>query len=96
MCGEQKDAYMFMINSVLSNTPLCRTESVLIFTGDSFFTQKMVKEFGFPNAHYLRYWFHLFDTQLVDMFGEKGNMLLRGDLIQMIKADSEEHFQKAL
>ena len=56
----------------------------------------MVKEFGFPNAHYLRDWFHLFDTGLVDIFGEKGNTLLRGDLIKMIKADSEEHFQKAL
>ena len=70
MCGERKDAYMFMINFVLCNTPLCRPESVLIFTGDGFFTQQMVKDFGFPSAHYLRDWFHLFDTGLVDIKGK--------------------------
>ena len=33
MGGEKKDAYMFMINFMLSNIPLPRPESVLIFTG---------------------------------------------------------------
>ena len=91
-----KDCCMFMINFVLSNTPLRCPESVLIFIGDSIFTQQMVKEFGFLNAHYLRDWFHLFDIRLVDIFGEKDNTSLRSYLIHMIKADPEGHFQKAL
>ena len=81
MCGEQKgrlQSYKFMIDFVLTNTPLCRADSVLIFTGDDgFFTQEMVKEVGFPNARYSRDWFHLFDSGLVDIFGETGNTLVK-------------------
>ena len=55
----------------------------------------MVKEFGFTNARYLRDWYHLFDSGLADIFGETANTLIKGDLVQMIKADSEEHFEKA-
>ena len=55
----------------------------------------MIKEFGFQKARYLRDWYHLFNSGLSDIFGEMGNTLIKGDLVQMIKADSEEHFEKA-
>ena len=42
ICGERKGDYMFVISFVLTNTPLCSADSVLIFTGDVFFTQEMV------------------------------------------------------
>ena len=95
MCGERKEAYMFMCNFILTNTPMRPASSVHIVTGDGFFNQTMIEEFGFINAKYLKDWFHLFDSGLVDIFGETGNTLVKGDLVQMIKADSEEHFEKA-
>ena len=95
MCGERKDAYAFMIKFVLANVPLRTACSVLIFSGDGFFTQAMVIQFGFINGRYLRDWFHLFDSGLVDIFGEVPLTLLKGDLVQMIRADSEDHFDKA-
>ena len=36
MCGERKEAYMFMCNFILNNTPMRPASSVNIVTGDGF------------------------------------------------------------
>ena len=53
----------------------------------------MIGEFGFDQAKYLKDWFHLFDTGLIS---DDAYKLLKGELIQMSKADSVEYFIKAL
>jgi len=96
MCGERKEAYMFMCNFIFKNTPMRPVSSVNNVTGDVFFNQNMIEEFGFINAKYLKDWFHLFDTGLKELFGEDTSKLLKGELIQMAKAPSRDYFDKVL
>ena len=48
----------------------------------------MICKFGFDQAKYLKDWFHMFDTGLKDTFCDDAYELLKGELIQMIKAES--------
>jgi len=96
MCGERKGAYLFLCQFITHHTPMRIPSSVSIVTGDGFFNQEMIGEFGFDQAKYLKDWFHLFDTGLKDTFSDDAYELLKGELIQVIKADSVEYFVKAL
>ena len=85
MCGERNDAYMFMCAFLLANTPGRPGSSVLVVSGDGFFSQSMVIELGFICACYLHDWFDLFDIGLSDRFGANYE-LIQTELSQMINA----------
>ena len=96
MCGEREDAYTFMCQFLLRNSPGRPAEDVNVVAGDGFFNQSMVHCFEFPNAKYLTGWFHLFQTGLTDRFSEYGYGLIQSELCQMIKSKSEGYFDAAL
>ena len=81
---------------MLENTPGRRADEVNVVSGDGFFDQNMAHKLGFPSAKFVADWHHLFKDGLDDYFGKQGCTLLKGSLTQMIKAKSEEHFNKAL
>ena len=54
MCGERLDAYSFMTQFLIANTPARPPESVDVFAGDGIFDQEVVHTLGFPNAAALR------------------------------------------
>ena len=55
----------------------------------------MVRDLGFPNARYLRDWYHLFNTGLQDMFGKVACGIIKHELSLMIRASSQSFFDKA-
>ena len=49
---------------------------VVAVTGDDFFNQEMIEEFGYANAKFITDWFHLFNSGLEQRFGKYCHQLL--------------------
>ena len=96
MCGEREEAYNFMCQFLLRNTQARPPEDVHAVSGDGFFSQRMVTDFGFSNAKYVADCFHLFETGLTDRFGEYRCGIIKSQLCRMIKVKTEWYFNSAL
>ena len=93
---EKKKAYAFLVQFLAKNTPKLKLEDVKVVSGDGFFNQAMIEEFGYVNAKFIADWYHLFDSGLDKLFGKACKKLLDGHLPQLIKAESEAHFEHVL
>ena len=93
---EKKKAYAFLVQFLAKNTPKLKLEDVKVISGDGFFDQAMIEEFGYVNARFIADWYHLFDSGLDKMFGKACKKLLDAHLPQLIKAESEAHFEHVL
>ena len=93
--AERSHACAFLVNFVFENAPGRRPEDVLVVSGDGFFTQANIEEMGFPSARLQRDWHHLFES-LEDLFGKEAHCVISGELSLMIRASSEDFFNKAL
>ena len=91
----QEDMYRFVANFLAEAAPGRLLSSVMVLEGDGFFDQEMIVNLGFTNARFVMDHFHLYispNPGLAKMFGKRGFELLKGHLIQMIQANSEEEF----
>ena len=92
MLSERALAYTFLVSFLFKHAPGRSPDQVLVVSGDGFFSQAMLRDPGFPNARYLRDWYHLFNTELQDMFGKVAFCMIKRELSLMIRASSESFF----
>eukprot|EP00956_Cyclotella_meneghiniana_P040909 scaffold208956_cov35-Cyclotella_meneghiniana.AAC.1 len=93
--GEKKETCKFVSDFLAKYTPGRPLSEVSIVAGDEFFNQEMIEYLGFVNAKYIKDHFHLFDSGLGKKFGVTGHNLLKNHLAIMIRAGTEEDFNKA-
>ena len=60
-----------------------------------FSSQTMIQDLGFPSAWHLRDWHHLFASGLQDLCGKSAYSVIQQELSQMIRARTEDYFDKA-
>jgi hypothetical protein len=96
MLAERTQAYTFVVEFLIKSAPGRTAEDVLVVSGDGFFSQKMIYDFGFTKARYLQDWHHLFASGLQDIFGKSIYEVIHEELSQMIRARSEKYFEEAL
>ncbi|KAL7544230.1 hypothetical protein ACHAWF_016691 [Thalassiosira exigua] len=93
LIGEREDMYAFVASFLSKHSPGRPLSSVLIVSGDNFFNEKKIHEFGFVNAHYFTDRWHLFDSGLREMFGQKCYDMLKSHLKAMIYAKTKCAFE---
>ena len=71
-------------------------DQVSVVAGDGFFDEDIISQIDFPNARFILDHFHLLDSGLKKIFGKVGYDLLKGHLIQMVKAPSQVEFDSTL
>ena len=99
LCGEKVDMYQFVAHFLSEFAPGRPLSEVDIVAGDGFFDQEMIVDFGFVNAIFIMDHFHLYvspNPGLAKIFGKAGYELLKGHLVQMIQANSQEDFESFL
>ena len=96
LCGERDDMYQFVADFLGESAPGRPLADVNIVSGDGLFDQDMVIELGFVNAKFFTDQWHLLDSGLSKKFGKSGYELLKGHLVRMVKADSEQEFEDTL
>ncbi len=60
-------------------------------SGDRFFNQQMIHDFGFTSAIFIIDHFRLIDSGLDDMFGAHGAKVMKDHLMSMIRAESKSN-----
>ena len=99
LCKEKVDMYKLVADFTADSAPGRPLSEVNVVAGDSFFDQDMIVEFGFVNASFIMDHFHLYISSnpgLAKIFGKAGYELLKGHLVSMIQANSEEDFDSVV
>ena len=96
LCGERHDTYKFIAKFLSESAPGRPLEEVSIVAGDGFFDQETIAEFGFVNARFITDRWHLLDSGLCKMFGDRAYGLLQGHLKRMVEATTEKDFEDIL
>ena len=99
LCGEKVDMYKLVADFLKDSAPGRPLSEVNVVAGDGFFDQDMIVEFGFVNATFIMDHFHLYISSnpgLAQIFGKAGYELLKGYLVNIIQAHSEEDFNSAV
>jgi len=96
LCGERDDMYKFVADFLGESAPGRPLTDVNIVSGDGLFDQDMVIELGFVNARFHADQWHLLDSGLSQKFGKAGYELLKGHLVKMVQANSEQEYNDIL
>ena len=89
--------YKFVTDFLADSAPGCPLSEVDVVAGDGFFDQDMIVEFGFVNATFIMDHFRLYvSSNLAKIFCKAGYKLLKGHLVKMIQANSEEEFDSVV
>ena len=96
MIEERTEAYSFLLDSCFQMCPNRKKDDVYIISGDGFFNQRLINNWGFNNARFIADYWHLFDSGLKDRFGNQNYFkILENNLRNMANAYSEERFNSA-
>ena len=96
LCGEREDMYQFACDFLGAASPKRPLSEVKVVAGDGFFYQDLVRRLGFCDACYVADQWHLLDSGLKFFLGSSGNELLRGHLVNLVKAQSKAEFDSTL
>jgi hypothetical protein len=101
LISEREDAYKFIINSTVemagNHRPL---DQIYCISGDDFFNQQSLLDWGCINAKYITDYWHLFERSLTERFGISILSLIKGKSRSMANAYNEDifnfHFDAAM
>ena len=96
LCGERVDMYGCLSKFMEDYSPGRPLSTVEVVSGDAFFDQDMVVLLGFVNAAFITDQHHLIDSGLDKKFGKGASGILKGHLIAMIRAPTENVFDTTL
>lgn len=96
VASEREEAYEFLLNFIVDNSPGRDKTKVYVLSGDGFFTQKMVHDWGFENTHFVNDHWHLFESVLPRRFPKKIYPLIADDLRRMAMSSTESEFDSIL
>ena len=90
MISERHDAYKFLINSCFEMCPGRTKSQVYIVSGDGFFCQDTLTNWGLSHAKFVCDYWHLFDSGLKDRFSPTYFNILLDNLKQMANSYDEQ------
>lgn len=64
VAAEKDNAYKFLVNFVLENSPGRDKSRVYVLSGDGFFSQEMIESWGLQSTHFIDDHWHLFQSTL--------------------------------
>ena len=94
VCGERFDTYKFVVSFIVRHCPGLVLSDVKMVSGDRFFNQQMIHDFGFTSAIFIIDHFHLIDSGLDDMFGVHGAKVMKDHLMSMIRVEPKSNFDE--
>ena len=94
--SERVDAYKFLVQSTIDMGQNIRNkEDIYCVSGDGFFDDNSLKQWGLSNAKFITDHWHLFESSsLSKSFGEYYYNIIQGDLRQMSYSNTEDMFKK--
>jgi hypothetical protein len=93
LISEREDAYKFIINSTIEMAGFHRPhDQIYCISGDGFFNQQSLEEWGCVNAKYITDYWHLFEKSLKERFGISILSLINDNLRSMANAYNEDNF----
>ena len=93
--SERTDAYQFLIDSTIDMCNNVRSkENIYCVSGDGFFNNQSLQNWGLTNAQYICDHWHLFNSSLSKNFGEYYYNQIEGSLRQMALSNNEDDFNK--
>ena len=94
--SEKSEAYSFMINACFEMCPGRKKEDVMIASGDGFFSQETLNQWGLINAKFIADHWHLFDSIFKKRFLNQGHYkMIEDNLRRMVDSNNEEQFNIA-
>lgn len=93
VASEREEAYAFLLNFIIDNSPGHDKSNVYALSGDGFFSQSMIHDWGFRNMHFISDHWHLFESVLPKRFPKQIYPLIAEDLRKMAKSLTEGEFE---
>ena len=94
MLSERNEAYISVLDFVFDSASARKRDEVHVISGDGFFDESVVTMFDLPKAVYIKDYFHLFDSILLDRFRSYYEPL-EDYFRKMVYAETEYEFNEA-